>query len=79
MWQALGARDAERLTLVWETQELLALNFSIVTFLKDQVCLHAPHFHLLAWESWHIISAEGMTPFQMHCDAQSEQGFSTSL
>ena len=37
VWQALGARDAERLTLVWETQELLALNFSIVTFLKDQV------------------------------------------
>ena len=48
MWQALSARDAERLTLVWETQELLALNFSIVSFLKDQVSsmLHVASYRL---------------------------------
>ncbi len=36
MWQGLESREAQRLTLVWESQELIKLNFSIVSFLKDQ-------------------------------------------
>ena len=36
VWQGLSSQDAQRLTLVWESQELIKLNFSIVTFLKDQ-------------------------------------------
>lgn len=36
MWKGLEPWDCQRMSLVWETQELLALNSSIVTFLKDQ-------------------------------------------
>ena len=36
VWKGLEPWDCQRMSLVWETQELLALNSSIVTFLKDQ-------------------------------------------
>ena len=38
VWKGLESVDCQRMSLVWETQELLALNSSIVSFLKDQVC-----------------------------------------
>ena len=41
MWKGLESIDCQRMSLVWETDELLALNSSIVSFLKDQVCFHA--------------------------------------
>ena len=37
VWKGLESVDCQRMSLVWETQELLALNSSIVSFLKDQV------------------------------------------
>lgn len=37
VWRGLESMDCQRMSLVWETQELLALNKSIVGFLKDQV------------------------------------------
>ena len=36
VWQALSAREAQRLALVWEHEELAKLNSSILAFLKDQ-------------------------------------------
>ena len=38
MWKGLSAADTQRMALVWESQELLALNKSIMTFIKDQEC-----------------------------------------
>ena len=40
MWKGLQSIDCQRMSLVWETDELLALNSSIINFLKDQVCIH---------------------------------------
>ena len=40
VWKGLESIDCQRMSLVWETNELLALNSSIVNFLKDQVCIH---------------------------------------
>ena len=40
MWKDLESIDCQRMSLVWETKELLALNSSIINFLKDQVCSH---------------------------------------
>ena len=39
VWRGLESMDCQRMSLVWETEELLALNKSIVSFLKDQVDL----------------------------------------
>ncbi|CAL5224218.1 g6865 [Coccomyxa viridis] len=36
VWRGLESIDCQRMSLVWETEELLALNKSIVSFLKDQ-------------------------------------------
>lgn len=36
VWRGLSAADTQRMALVWESQELLALNKSIMTFIKDQ-------------------------------------------
>ena len=42
VWKGLKSIDCQRMSLVWETNELLALNSSIINFLKDQVCIHVP-------------------------------------
>ncbi len=44
----MSAADTQRMALVWESQELLALNKSIMTFIKDQayfsyILLHAAY------------------------------------
>ena len=36
VWRGLSAADTQRMALVWESQELLVLNKSIMTFIKDQ-------------------------------------------
>lgn len=38
VWKGLESMDCQRMSLVWETDELLALNSSIISFLKDQAC-----------------------------------------
>lgn len=37
MWRHLGCAEHERFTLVWETEELIRLNTSLVDFVKSQV------------------------------------------
>ena len=68
VWQAQSGRDAERLTLVWEAKELLALNFSIVAFLKDQVSPQPTHHSPLVthptWPSGRMLSVHS-------CDVNS--------
>ena len=39
VWRPLAAADAERFCLVWETKELVALNKTLITFLKNKVSL----------------------------------------
>ena len=39
VWRPLAAADAERFCLVWETKELVALNKTLITFLKNKVGL----------------------------------------
>ena len=46
VWQPLSGADASRLALVWEHEELLKLNSTILAFLKDQVCPAASSRHL---------------------------------
>lgn len=45
VWRGLESIDCQRMSLVWETEELLALNKSIVSFLKDQVDCSPLHSH----------------------------------
>ena len=53
VWRALSGREAQRLALVWESQELAKLNSSILAFLKDQACM--PSAFTLPLESkYHI-------------------------
>ena len=42
MWRHLGCAENERFTLVWETEELMRLNSSLVDFVKSQVSFAAP-------------------------------------
>ena len=39
VWRPLAAADAERFCLVWETKELVALNKTLITFLKNKASL----------------------------------------
>lgn len=36
MWRPLGCADSERFTLVWETEELMALNNTLRSFVKNK-------------------------------------------
>ena len=42
MWRPLGCADSERFALVWETEELKALNNTLYSFVKNKV--QPPHF-----------------------------------
>ena len=47
MWRPLGCADSERFALVWESEELKALNNTLFSFVKNKVhsCPHAvPHY-----------------------------------
>ena len=44
MWRPLGCADSERFALVWESEELKALNNTLFSFVKNKV----GHAHLLA-------------------------------
>ena len=37
MWRPLGCADSERFALVWETEELKALNNTLYSFVKNKV------------------------------------------
>eukprot|EP00891_Asterochloris_glomerata_P004921 jgi/Astpho2/4921/Aster-x1266 len=41
VWRPLAAADAERFCLVWETKELVALNKTLITFLKNKAMMEA--------------------------------------
>ncbi len=38
LWRGVSDADTQRMALVWESEELLALNKSIMAFIKDQAC-----------------------------------------
>ena len=38
LWRGVSDADTQRMALLWESQELLALNRSIMAFIKDQAC-----------------------------------------
>ena len=42
MWRPLGCADCQRFALVWETEELQALNNTLFSFVKSKVrlCMH---------------------------------------
>ena len=44
MWRPLGCADSERFALVWESEELKALNNTLFSFVKNKV----GHLHLFA-------------------------------
>lgn len=37
MWRPLGCADSERFALVWESEELKALNNTLFSFIKNKV------------------------------------------
>ena len=55
VWRPLAAADAERFCLVWETKELVALNKTLITFLKNKVSLEQ-----------HMVSMMSFTAAIMH-------------
>ena len=40
MWRPLGCADSERFALVWESEELKALNNTLFSFVKNKVSYH---------------------------------------
>jgi len=38
VWRGVSAAESQRMALVWESEELLKLNQSIMKFIKDQAC-----------------------------------------
>ena len=46
MWRPLGCADSERFALVWESEELKALNNTLFSFVKNKVLLGFTHLHL---------------------------------
>ena len=40
MWRPLGCADSERFALVWESEELKALNNTLFSFVKNKVSHH---------------------------------------
>lgn len=49
MWRPLGCADSERFALVWESEELKALNNTLFSFVKNKVRFckqHSPHCKL---------------------------------
>lgn len=42
MWRPLGCADSERFALVWESEELKALNNTLYSFVKNKVSFLVP-------------------------------------
>ena len=45
MWRPLGCADSERFALVWESEELKALNETLYSFVKNKVGYADTHTH----------------------------------
>ena len=44
MWRPLGCADSERFALIWETEELKALNNTLYSFVKNKVNIICNHY-----------------------------------
>lgn len=48
MWRPLGCADSERFALVWESEELKALNNTLFSFVKNKVGQPSAELRMLA-------------------------------